>query len=87
MNTETTHGNEYTSFQPYLYMALELSLSNWKLGFNIGFGQKPRLRTIKARNRVALQDEIKAAKKRFGLPEDTPVLRRGERHEPCIPGR
>jgi transposase len=55
-------------------MAIELSLSEWKLGFNIGFGQKPRLRTLKARNLVAFQDEIKAAKKRFGLPEDTPVL-------------
>jgi transposase len=55
-------------------MAIELSLSEWKLGFSIGFGQEPRLRTIKARNLRALQDEIKAAKKRFRLPKDTPVL-------------
>ena len=74
MNTETTLGNEYTSFPQYLYMAIELSLSEWKLGFNIGFGQKPRLRTITARNLVALQDEIKAAKQRFGLPQEAPVL-------------
>ena len=74
MNKEATRGNEYTSFQVCLYMAMELSQSEWKLGFSIGFGQKPRLRTFKARNLVALQDEIKAAKKRFGLPEDTPVL-------------
>jgi hypothetical protein len=65
MNTETTLGNEYTSFPQYLYMAIELSLSEWKLGFNIGFGQNPRLRTLTARNLVAFQDEIKAAKKRF----------------------
>lgn len=74
MKPDTTLGNEYTSFQPYLYMAIELSQSEWKLGFNIGFGQKPRLRTIQARNLVAFQVEIKAAKKRFGLPENTPVL-------------
>jgi transposase len=74
MNTETTHGNEYTSFQAYLYMAIELSLSEWKLGFSIGFGQEPRLRTIKARNLAALKDEISAAKKRISLPEDAPVL-------------
>jgi len=55
-------------------MAIELSLSEWKLGFSIGFGQKPRLRTIKARDLVAFQAEIRAAKKRFGLPEDAPVL-------------
>jgi len=74
MKTETTLGNEYTSFQPHLYMTLELGQSEWKLGFNIGFGQKPRLRTLQARNLGAFQAEIKAAKKRFGLPEDTPVL-------------
>jgi hypothetical protein len=73
MNTETTRRDAYNSFQPHLYMALELSQSEWKPGFNIGFGQRPRLRTIKARNLVALQDEIKAAKKRFGLPADAPV--------------
>ncbi len=55
-------------------MAFELSQSKWKLGFTIGFGQKPRIRTIKARDLAALQDEIKAAKKCFGLPEDAPVL-------------
>jgi transposase len=74
MKTETTHGNEYTSSPRYLYMAIELSLSEWKLGFSIGFGQEPRLRTIKARNLAALKDEISAAKKRFSLPEDAPVL-------------
>jgi len=74
MKPETTLEKEYTSFQPHLYMAIELGQSEWKLGFNIGFGQKPRLRTLQARNLVAFQAEIKAAKKRFGLPEDTPVL-------------
>lgn len=74
MNTETTLGNEYISFPQHIYMAIELSLSEWKLGFNIGFGQNPRLRTITARNLVALQDEIKAAKQRFGLPQEAPVL-------------
>ena len=74
MNTETTLGNEYTSLPQHIYMAIELSLSEWKLGFNIGFGQNPRLRTITARNLAALQDEIKAAKQRFGLPQEAPVL-------------
>jgi transposase len=57
-----------------LYLALELSWNTWKLAFTIGRGQKPRLRTSAARNRDALLDEIEAAKKRFGLPADTPVI-------------
>jgi len=74
MTTETTLRKEYNAFQLHLYMAFELGQSEWKLGFTIGFGQKPRLRTIKARDLVALEDEIRAAKKRFRLPEDVPVL-------------
>lgn len=74
MNTETTRRDEYNSFQAHLYMAFELGEAKWKIGFTIGFGQQPRLRDIKARDVTALQDEIKAAKKRFGLPEDALVL-------------
>jgi len=59
---------------PVLYMALELSSGTWKLAFTVGLGQKPRLKTVTARSTVGLIFEIKAAKKRFGLPEDAPVL-------------
>jgi len=57
-----------------LYLALELGWNTWKLAFTIGRGQKPRLKTIPARNPDVLLYEIKAAKKRFGLPEDTLVV-------------
>ncbi len=56
-----------------LYFSLELGWKTWKLAFTIGQGQKPRLRTIAARNLDGLLAEIKAAKKRFGLPENAPV--------------
>jgi transposase len=59
---------------PVLYLALELGWKTWKLAFTIGRGQKPRMRTLAARNGDLLLFEIKAAKKRFGLPEDTPVV-------------
>ncbi len=59
---------------PVLYMALELSSGTWKLAFTVGLGQKPRLKTVTARSTVGLVCEIKAAKKRFGLSEDAPVL-------------
>jgi transposase len=70
-----THGqNSTVPTAPVLYLALELGWNTWKLAFTIGRGQKPRLKTIGARNLDVLRYEIKAAKKRFGLPEDTPVV-------------
>lgn len=57
-----------------LYMALELSNTEWKLGFTIGLGQAPRLKTLKARNLEGLKREIQLAKERFGLPATAIVL-------------
>jgi transposase len=57
-----------------LYVALELGWNTWKLAFTIGAGQKPRIRTIKARALEVLLAEIQAAKARFGLPEDAKVI-------------
>jgi transposase len=57
-----------------LYLALDLGASTWKLAFSVGLGQKPRLKTITARSTPSLVFEIRAAKKRFGLPEDAPVV-------------
>lgn len=59
---------------PVLYLALELSEKEWKLGFTVGFGQRPRLRNIPKRDIKALQREIHSAKKRFHLPGTTPVI-------------
>ena len=65
---------QYSLDRPALYLAFELSSSTWKLGFTIGHGQRPRERNISARDLKALEWEIDQAKKRFGLPEDAPVL-------------
>ena len=56
-----------------LYLAFELGDSGWKLAFTIGMAQKPRLRSMNARDLPVLQAEIAKAKKRFGLAEDAPV--------------
>ena len=72
--TATHNTNCTASSAPVLYLALELSASTWKLAFTVGLGQKPRLKNVKAGNTASLLLEIKAAKKRFGLPEDAPVL-------------
>ena len=70
-----THGHDSTvPTGPVLYLALELSWKSWKLAFTIGRGQKARLRTICARDLDALLGEILAAKKRFGLAEEAPVV-------------
>jgi len=57
-----------------LYVAFELGWSEWKLAFSTGPAEAPRLRALRARNLVALQNEIAKAKKRFGLPEACPVV-------------
>jgi transposase len=69
-----TREDDYSALAPVLYLAFELGDSNWKLGFTIGMGQRPRERTIAARDLDGLQREIHLAKRRFGLPETAPVL-------------
>src|SRR6476469_2978631 len=70
-----THSTDSTTATaPVLYLALELSWTSWKLAFTVGAGQKPRLRSTPARDTDALMLEIQAARRRFGLPEDTPVI-------------
>jgi transposase len=70
-----THTTKSTvSNAPVLYLAFDLGLHDWTLAFTVGLGQPPRLKTIRARNTSALLAQIKAAKKRFGLPDDAVVL-------------
>jgi transposase len=57
-----------------LFLAFELSEKSWKLGCTLGHGQKPRERTIAARDPKRLLEEVGHAKARFGLPETTPVV-------------
>ena len=73
MKPETIDTIHDTPFSQCLYMALELSHGKWLLGFTIGFGQAPRLRSIMARDRKALAEEIDLAKKRFNLAADIQV--------------
>ena len=71
----TTHASDSTTVTARaLYLALDLGQKSWKLAFTIGLGQKPRLRTIAARDIKALLAEIRAAKGRFGLAEGATVV-------------
>ena len=57
-----------------LYLAFELGWTSWSLAFTTGMAQKPRLRTIPARDLEALRREIQRARQRFELPDDAPVV-------------
>lgn len=57
-----------------LYLAFELGNGTWRLGFTTGPGQKPRQRTVPARDGHAVLREIDAAKRRFGLSAISAVV-------------
>lgn len=59
---------------PLLYLTLELSNRSWKLAFSTGLGQKPRLRSIPARDFDALLREVSAARRRFHIDDTLPLI-------------
>jgi transposase len=71
MPTATTRS---TAPIPTLHLALDLGNTTWKLAFATGHAHAPRLRTIPARDLAQLGAEIAAAKARFGLSADAPVV-------------
>ena len=73
MEPETTCTINNTTEKRNLYMALELIQKEWKLGFSVGPGQAPRLRSVPGRDIGGLMAEIRLARERFGLEEDVEV--------------
>ena len=59
---------------PSLLMAMELGRREWKLGFTIGVGRPTRRRTMRADAWPQIADEIAAAKARFGVSAEAPVI-------------
>ena len=57
-----------------LYLAFELSLKTWKLGFSDGKCMRARIRRIDARDFQALRKEIELAKKCFRLDASVPTV-------------
>jgi transposase len=58
---------------PTLYMALELSASEWLLTFATGPGSARRHAKVPARDRAAVLAEVARAKAKLRLPADAPV--------------
>jgi len=71
MSTVTTRSQQPTRT---LHLAFDLGNRAWKLAFATSVAHAPRLRTIPARDLALLDAEIAAAKARFGLPPDAPVV-------------
>jgi len=69
-----TSTTQHITQRPTWFLACELSTNTWKLGFTTASAQRPRERSVPARDITAVQAEIAKAKQRFGLPEDARVL-------------
>ena len=72
--TAATRADQFTASAPVLHLAFELGQAKWKLGFTTGLGQRPRERTMAARDLPVLAQEIQRAQERFGLAADAPVV-------------
>jgi transposase len=69
-----TRPDESTGKSEVLYLSFELGRKEWKLAFTVARGQKPRIRTIPAGDRAAVQEEIALARQRFALSEAVRVV-------------
>lgn len=74
MTTAVTRQGKDSPSAPALYVAFELAQEKWLLGFTPGVGQRPRRRTVAAREWQVVLEEIALAKRRFGLAADARVV-------------
>lgn len=65
--------NATSASAPALYLSFELGEREWKLAFTLELGQRPRHRTVRARDLTQVLAEIAAAKARWGLAPATVV--------------
>ena len=57
-----------------LYLAFELSKKTWKLGFSDGRSMRARVRSVEARDFQTVAEEIREAKRHFGLAESVATV-------------
>ena len=74
MKTTVTTKDQSNPREGCLYMAFELGEKRWKLAFTVGCGQRPRMRSLVDSDRRRVLEEIKRARKRFGLSEEAAVV-------------
>jgi len=71
---ETMTRTSESSASQVLLLAFELGERTWKVGFSVGAEPRIRVRQMAAGALAVLLTEIAAAKKRFGLAAETPVV-------------
>lgn len=69
----STAPSEYSRPQ-VLFLAIEVSSERWKLGTKTQIGQRMREKTIAAFDAMALEEELRRAKERWGLPPEARVI-------------
>ncbi len=69
-----TRGSGGSPPRPCLLLAFEMGHRSWKLGFGVGMGPRPRVRQVAAGAVATVLTEVGAAKMRFGLAADAPVI-------------
>jgi transposase len=74
MTTAVTHHEQRNPTEAPLFVAFALREKTWKLGCPTGHGQKPRERTLTARQHEHVRNEIAQAQRRCGLPDTAPVV-------------
>ena len=74
MNNQAARKTKNNVKKGRLYLAFELSLASWKLGFSDGECTRARIRTIKAQDFEALGEEIRTSKKHFELAQTAAVV-------------
>jgi transposase len=66
--------DQQTACTPTLFLAVELGENKGKLGCTTGAVQRPRERQVAAGESPTVLEEIRRAKQRFDLPDNTRVL-------------
>lgn len=66
--------HEINTSSDTLHMSIELSATEWKLGFADRLGRNPRVRKLSAGGFEALMEEIRRARLAFGLTEDCRII-------------
>lgn len=75
MATATPCMDQQTACTPPLFLAFEVGENPWKLGCTTGAAQRPRERQVAAGDAPLVLEEMRRAKPRFGLPDNTRVVR------------
>lgn len=83
MEAQVTLSREDSTRQGILYMSLELGKKNWKV-FSSCDGRQIREKAVPAGDLLALDEEVKKAKERFGLLEDALVRSCYEASHECF---